>query len=149
MPFLQRARTFLSDPGISVVKPALAANRAATIAAMHDPTEGGLATGLMELAEVSNCGIEVDLDRIHIWPESRQLCDALGLDPLGAIASGALLIVCSPSESEPVLAALEGAGVQRSVIGKMAPREAGLKMRRDGKLTPLPRFEADEIAKIF
>ena len=148
-PFLRRARTFLNDPGISVVKAALAANSAATVSAMHDPTEGGLATGLMELAEVSNCGIEADLDEIHVWPESRQLCDAFGLDPLGAIASGALLIVCSPSESPPVIAALQEAAVQCSVIGKMTPPEAGLKMRRNGKLSPLPRFEADEIAKIF
>ena len=146
---LERARTFLNDPGISVVKAALAANSAATIAAMHDPTEGGLATGLMELAEVSGCGIEVDFDRIHVWPESQQLCRAFGLDPLGAIASGALLIVCSSRESRAVVTALEGAGVQCSVIGAMTTRDAGLKMRRNGRLTPLPQFEADEIAKIF
>ncbi len=148
-PFLERARTFLSDPGISVVEAALAANGAAPIAAMHDPTEGGLATGLMELAEVSSCGIEVDLDEIRIWPESRQLCDAFGLDPLGAIASGALLVVCSPSESQPVLAVIEGAGVQCSVIGKKTAPAAGPKIRPGGKLTPPPRVGADENAKSF
>ena len=51
---------------------------------MHDPTEGGLATGLAELATAANAGLEVDTDAIRVLPETRAVCDALGLDPSGA-----------------------------------------------------------------
>ena len=146
---LRRAQGFLYDPGISVVKAALAANAAGPVSAMHDPTEGGLATGLTELAQAAACGIEVDRDQVPTWPECRMLCEAFGLDPLGTIASGALLVVCSPSRSEAVLSALENHGVPCAAIGHMTPREAGLKLRRNGKLGAMPRFEVDEITKLF
>ncbi|MHC4455110.1 MAG: AIR synthase related protein, partial [Planctomycetota bacterium] len=48
--FVKRVQNYLHDPGISVVKEAIIANQAADIHAMHDPTEGGLASGLLELA---------------------------------------------------------------------------------------------------
>ena len=146
---LDRARGFLYDPGISVVNAALAANAAGPISAMHDPTEGGLATGLLELAEAAGCGVEVDADRVHTWPECRALCEAFGLDPLGIIASGALLVVCSPARSDAVVQALQRAGVRATPIGHMTEAESGLRLRRNGKLGDLPRFDVDEITKLL
>ncbi|MEW6756287.1 MAG: AIR synthase related protein, partial [Candidatus Latescibacterota bacterium] len=85
---LDRCAAFLTDPGISVVRDARAAAGAARLSAMHDPTEGGLATGLAELAAASGVGLEVHHETLPIAPESVAMCAAFGLDPLGVISSG-------------------------------------------------------------
>src|SRR5207245_344 len=87
-----RAREFLRRPGISVVPEARAACAAARVHAMHDPTEGGLATACWELAQAAGVGLRVDRERVPVLAEGRRLCEAFGLDPLGTIASGALLL---------------------------------------------------------
>ncbi|MEW6355094.1 MAG: AIR synthase family protein [Planctomycetota bacterium] len=148
-PFLERCRNFLTDPGISVVTDALTANEAAAVHAMHDPTEGGLATGLRELAEAAGCGIRVDAKRIHVFDECKDLCAHFGLDPLGVIASGALLIAVAPADTENVLQALASEGIKASVIGRLTEKSDGLKMESKGTVRDLPAFPADEIARLF
>ena len=63
---------------------------------MHDPTEGGLATGLHELAEVAGLGATINETAIPLSNEGEAMCRALGLDPLGVITSGALLLAVAP-----------------------------------------------------
>jgi hydrogenase maturation factor len=147
--FRKRAEDFLFAPGVSVVREALAVSEAARVHAMHDPTEGGLATGLRELAQASGLGLVVERERIRVYEESARLCDRFGLNPLGVIASGALLITVAPADSEKALGALRQAGVEAAVIGSMRPRAEGLMMRCRGGTKPLPRFERDEIARLF
>ena len=100
--FVTRCRNTIKRPGLSVIKDAQCAIRSGKINAMHDPTEGGLATGLHELAIASKVGILVEKDAIHILPECEQLCRYFDLNPLGAIASGALLITLHPRYSKKV-----------------------------------------------
>jgi hydrogenase expression/formation protein HypE len=88
---IDRAKRLLDDPGICVLHCARIAMQAGGVTAMHDPTEGGLATALRELASASGKGLTIDRDAIPILPECRIMCDALDLDPLGLIASGSLL----------------------------------------------------------
>ena len=133
----------------SVVKEALIANQAADIHAMHDPTEGGLATGLFELARVSNTGVMIYEEKIKCLEEARILCSEYELDPMGVIASGALLIVVDPDDREAVTSKLVQNGIECSVIGKLTDKEDGLKMIIDGKFRDLPLFEVDEITKII
>lgn len=148
--FLQRCRDFLFDPGISVVKAAQTATSIGGIHAMHDPTEGGLATALWELAEASGCALHIDRKAIPILPEGRALCQALDLDPLAAIASGALLLT-TPSEN---LAALQQAlvdqGIACAAIGQVGQEGPPLVAfaGADGR-EPLPRPDRDEVAKLF
>ncbi len=147
--FVKKVQNFLHDPGISVVKEALIANQAADIHAMHDPTEGGLATGLFELARVSNTGVIIYEEKIKCLEEARILCSEYELDPMGIIASGALLIVVDPDDREAVIGKLEQNGIDCSVIGKLTDKEDGLKMIIDGESRDLPLFEVDEITKII
>ncbi len=146
---LDQAAAFLYEPGISVVEPALAVAEAGLVTAMHDPTEGGVATGLWELAAAAQVGLDVDLDAIPVPPISARLCGAFGLDPLGTIASGALLATCPPEHVEPVLAAWRSVGREGRVIGQVLPPEAGVRARRGGTVGPLPRFSADEITRLW
>ena len=147
--FVERVQAFLHDPGISVVAEAHLANQTANIRAMHDPTEGGLATGLYELTRASNTGVVIYEDKIHLLDETRILCSEYKLDPLGVIASGALLIVVDPDDRDAVLSKLVQNDIACSVIGKMTDKEDGLKIIADGEERELPFFEVDEIARVI
>ena len=147
--FVERVQAFLHNPGISVVAEAHLANQAADIRAMHDPTEGGLATGLYELTRASNTGVVIYEDKIHLLDETRILCSEYKLDPLGVIASGALLIVVDPDDRDAVLSKLVQNDIECSVIGKMTDKEDGLKIIADGEERELPFFEVDEIGRVI
>ena len=147
--FLDRCRKFLHKPGINIVRDAEIATQAAHIHAMHDPTEGGLAMGLYELCEAADVGMLIKRECIPIFPETMQLCEHFHLDPLGSIASGALLICLSQKDTENVVEALQIEGIQATVIGKVKERDFGVKIEDEGKIRGLPKFERDEITKMF
>ena len=94
-----RARGFLKSPGLSIRPEAEIACELTTVHAMHDPTEGGIATALVELADAAGVGLRIDRERIIVLPEGRALCAAFGLDPLGTIASGALLMTLAQADA--------------------------------------------------
>jgi hydrogenase maturation factor len=71
------------------------------------------------------------------------------LDPLGLIASGSLLIAVNPRDTEKVLEALHNNGVPAAKIGKILPKENGLKIKKRHEVLELPLFDRDEITKIF
>lgn len=146
---IKAAREFLFDPGISVVADARAALGAGGVNAMHDPTEGGLATALAEMATAAKCGLEVDAEAVHVLPETAAFCDALEADPWGLIASGALLISVTPGAERGVLASLKSADISGVVIGRLTPPESGLVLIKEGKRGPLPGFERDEMARLL
>ncbi len=146
---LKRAQGFLHDPGISVVAAAHLAVDTVAVHAMHDPTEGGLATGIWEMAQASGVGLTVDFDAVPVPPESQALCDSYGLDPLGVIASGALLIALAPAETGKLLAAFAQADIPAQVIGHATEPAGELKAWRGGRETVFPRFAVDEIARLF
>ena len=146
---IRRARGFLRVPGISVRPEAELACELATVHAMHDPTEGGIATALHELADAAKVGLRIDRDRIMILPEGRQLCDAFGLDPLGTIASGALLMTLDPAEAGTVIHALARESIDGHFIGQVVDRAQGVMLVAGTKSWPLPVFAQDEITRIF
>jgi hydrogenase expression/formation protein HypE len=146
---VKRSGRFLYEPGISVVRDAAVATAAGEVHAMHDPTEGGLATGLWELADAAQVGLTVEQDAIPILPETTTLCEALGLNPLGLIASGALLIVAPPDDAVEIQTALEDQNIPAARIGQVVKRDEGVKLRSPEGTRPLPRFDQDEITRLF
>ena len=77
---LARAEALLFEPGISVLRAARAAMAAGDVHAMHDPTEGGLETGLVELATAAGRGLEVFAERIPVLEETRRICQRFELE---------------------------------------------------------------------
>jgi hydrogenase expression/formation protein HypE len=146
---LERCRRFLHDPGISVVRDAAAATAAGQVHAMHDPTEGGLATALLEMATAGRVGMVIAEDALPVLPETRAVCAQLGLEPLGLISSGALLLAVASADAAPILAGLRAAGISGVEIGRVVEPEHGLKLRSPQGERPLPHFERDEIARLF
>jgi hydrogenase expression/formation protein HypE len=150
--FLARCRDFLRQPGISVVRDAQVATACARVHAMHDPTEGGLATGLWELAQAAEVGLLVDQEEITVLPETATLCAEFDLDPLGVIASGALLVVVAPQDGERVIIHLQEAGITAKIIGRVVVPGEGVMLktsRRFANLREVPRFPRDEITRLF
>lgn len=146
---IRKSRDLLSEPGISIVREALLAAQAGKVHGMHDPTEGGLATALHELAEAAGVGMEIDADKIRVLPETDAISSRLGIDPLGLLASAALLVVSDGANTKRILDAYGDAGVTASVIGVITGKEEGLSMKRRGESAPLPFFERDELTKLI
>jgi len=146
---IDAAGSYLSDPGISVVRAALAVCEAAPVHCMHDPTEGGLATALYELAEASRVGIVIDIDRVSVLPATKEICKAASLDPLGLLASGALLIAVAEDDLANAISALATVGVPATRIGSLAPSERGVIMMDKRGPAPIPRFSRDEVARFL
>ena len=118
---LELAANFLYEPGISILNDARIAQSAGGVTAMHDPTEGGLAAALWELAEASHVSIVVNPEAIPVPAISSRICRFLDIDPLAAIASGALLLSVEADRAEIVQSALENAGVLCARIGDVEP----------------------------
>lgn len=147
--FTARCAAFLREPGISVVRDARLACAVGGVRAMHDPTEGGLATALRELAEAAGCGLRVRNRDIPVYPEAQRLCDFFGLDPLGLIASGSLLIAADAGKADAIAGALRGEGIPCARIGELTAPGEGCRLIRDSGETDLPRFDRDEIARVL
>ncbi len=146
---IESAKNCLFEPGISVLPEAMAACEAVRVHAMHDPTEGGLATALYEMAAAAGCGIEADESRINVFPITRRLCEAAGLQPLGLLASGSLLLAVAAEDAEAALDAIRGVGVGAERIGTVRPPGQGVIMGGDIQGRPVPRFARDEVARFF
>jgi len=146
---IRRARGFLKTPGLSVRPEAEIACELTTVHAMHDPTEGGIATALVEMADAAGVGLRIDRDRIMVLPEGKALCSAFGLDPLGTIASGALLMTLSPADAGVVIHALARESIDCHFIGQVVPREQGVTLVSGSRQEPMPVFAQDEITRLF
>jgi hydrogenase maturation factor len=141
---LARAREAIESPGISVVEPALlAAGHGAS--SLHDPTEGGLAEGLWELAGASGVRIRLDTDAVTWFEPGRIVCEALGASPWGALASGTLLAAFPEASLDGACAALRERGHDANVIGRAELGEGVVA----GDGAPLERFPRDEVARVL
>ncbi len=141
------AGQYLYQPGISVVDAARIACSAAEVHSLHDPTEGGLVTGLREVARASGMGLAVEQSSIPILPECEEICQALGIDPLGLLASGCLLLSLPAPQAPILLRAFDEAGIFACEVGQVIAPEEGLVMVGYEGEGPLPEFSRDELAR--
>ncbi len=134
---------------IGVVQEARIAVGFAGVRAMHDVTEGGLATALRELAAATRHGMSVRLDAVPVLAQTRRVCDLLGADPLGLIGSGSLLICCGPDDTPALVRALREAGIAATTIGRLDEEGAGVTALSRGATAPWPSFATDEAARLL
>jgi hydrogenase expression/formation protein HypE len=90
---------------------------------MRDPTRGGLATALNELASSSGLGVALDERALPVRAEVAGACEILGLDPIYIANEGKLLAVVAPESAERALGAL---GPDAAIVGEMRADPAGL-----------------------
>jgi hydrogenase expression/formation protein HypE len=137
---------FLDNMG--VLEEARIARSCAVVTALHDVTEGGLATAVRELGAAGGRRLRIYIDRIPVYRHTERVCDALSLDPLGLIGSGSLLIACSPADAGPLVAALVSAGIEATDIGEVLGPGEGIEALRDGTPVEWPCFQRDEVSRL-
>ena len=115
------------------------------IAALQNPTEGGLASGLAELAAASGVALRIDPERVIWFEPGRAVCRALGADPWGALASGALLGAFPAERAAAACEDLARRGVPAHVIGRAEPG-SGVVLTGGA---PLAEFPRDEVARVL
>lgn len=147
--FQEKAARFLEDPGISVVPASVAAVEAGGITAMHDVTEGGLATALWEVAEASRVGMVVSESEIPRFWESTRIAERFQMNLLGAIGSGALVLTAPEKETERILSVMNETKCETFVIGRVVGADQGVHLLRGTERVELPRFSTDEVARIL
>jgi hydrogenase maturation factor len=141
---LQHAKKFYDN--ISVVKDAVTAFKTGAVHAMHDPTEGGLAGGIHEMADASKLGFKVYEVKIRIAPETIKICNFFKIDPLQLIASGSLLIAAKRNSAEKVVKVLEKNEIAAAIMGEFlsSPKERVI-VREGGSLENLVRPVSDHL----
>ncbi len=143
---ISKAKGFIKD--VSIVKEALEIADLAN--AMHDPTEGGLLQGLLEIAEASNVRLRIDIDRVPIHPETRQIFSALNIDPLASLSSGTLVATISRERMHIVGTKLSKLGINYSIIGEVMEGMPCVEVVKDGRtVNEVNRFVEDEVMRLW
>lgn len=117
------------------------------ISIMRDPTRGGLATVLNEIAYISNLGIEINEQDIPIKPSVKKMCDVLGFDPLYVANEGKFVCFVNEKDAPKIKRAM---GKEVRIIGKVTSthkREVYLKTKL-GSSRILPMLEFDQLPRI-
>lgn len=142
--FVKKAENYFEK--ISVVKDALTAFETGGVSAMHDPTEGGVAGGLHELADAANIGFLVFEEKILIPEETRKICAHFRIDPLQLISSGSLLISAEKEKSKEIVERLLQNDIYASIIGETKKPSFGRKIvTTEGEKKDLIRPISDHI----
>lgn len=135
---------------ISVVPEAMRAVEVGGVHSLHDPTEGGLLNGLWEMAEAAKIGLTIREEDIPVAEETRLICEALEIDPLKLMGSGALLIASEPGTADRIISSLKEIGIEASAIGEIVPKEEGrIMIKTDGSRTPIEAVDQDEVYRIL
>jgi len=94
---------------------------------LRDPTRGGLASTLNELANQSGVGIRIEEDEIPVQDAVRAACELMGYDPLYVANEGKLVVVVPESDAKQVLAKMrhDQYGVQSAIIGVVVSEHPG------------------------
>ena len=95
---------------------------------LRDPTRGGLATSLCEIASTARIGVEIRADAIPVHPEVKAVCEILGLDPLFVANEGKLVAFVPASCADDVLAAMRQRpeGKDAAIIGEAVEKHPGM-----------------------
>ena len=134
---------------ISIMEEARIARDIGGVTAMHDVTEGGLASAVTELSIAGKHRIRIDMNCIPIFPHTQRICDAFNISPLGLIGSGSLLICCSPDNKNDILTGIRKAGIDVACIGEVLESGEGVVAMAGLKQAAWPKFKVDELARLF
>ena len=98
------------------------------IRCLKDPTRGGVATALNEIAAQSHVSVKIDETAVMVRPEVRGACEILGIDPLYIANEGKLLVVAAPESSDRVLSTMRRHefGIDTRIIGEVMDEPKGL-----------------------
>ncbi len=140
---IERAKSFIELISV-VAEGKIGAKYGAT--AMHDVTEGGVLGAAYEIALASNVGITLWEDKIPFYDETLKICKIMGLNPLGLISSGSMLMTAP--DGEKIIEALRSEGIEAAIIGKITDKGFNI-IDKNGNISPFTPLERDELWKIL
>jgi hydrogenase maturation factor len=114
---------------------------------MHDPTEGGVAGGVHEMADAAALGVKVFEERISVQPETAQICSYFKLDPLQLIGSGALLVASEAEKAERIIKSLKRKQIPAAIIGEFLEKPNERVLVTKNGAADLPRPKSDHLWK--
>jgi len=125
---------------ISVVEDALTASavglRQNGVTAMHDVTEGGVLSAVLEMADASGLGVFVDSESIPVMNEVSEVCRLFRIDPKFALGQGSLIVASRPVYTQHVMKALRRRGIPANIIGRLTKNRRSM-MRVKAKMLKL------------
>lgn len=133
---------------VSVVPEAKIAIGLGDVHSMHTPTEGGVLNGLLEISEASGCGFKIYEKELLIHEETKQICEALGVDPLRLLSSGSLLIIVDPKRSRELVSRLNAADIPANVIGEITAESKAV-VKKDGSFEVVEDVSQDELFRVL
>jgi HAD superfamily hydrolase (TIGR01549 family) len=142
--YLNKIKNSIKNPGISVFKETKKLWENLKIKYMHDPTEGGISTGLYEISESKNIGLLIDLKKLKFYKPIIKFCKILNLNPLGIISSGCIIGIISKKHEKKLIDFCRKNKIKFEIIGKIIKRK-GVFYKVNDKIEKLPKFQRDEI----
>ncbi len=144
---LEEGRQVMAEVSVAPEALALAENG---VTAMHDVTRGGLLETLLEIAHLSEVGIEIESSRLPIPPIVSRFAEAFEFEPLRMISSGTLAVTVPSERVEDVSRALEQLGTAFAFVGQVV-EGAGVRVLQDGEAAHYTeiRCEEDELARMW
>ncbi|MFN4227014.1 MAG: HAD-IA family hydrolase [Candidatus Ratteibacteria bacterium] len=146
--YLKKIKNSIYNPGISVFKEGVILWKNFKIKSMHDPTEGGISTGLYEISENKNVGILVDIKKLKFYKPLIKFCKIFNLNPFGVISSGCIVGIVDKKEVEKMIEFCKKRNIKAEIIGEIV-KGKGVFYYEKGKKKRFPKFERDEINKIY
>ncbi|MCE4614805.1 MAG: AIR synthase family protein [Desulfurococcales archaeon] len=140
------ARGFINE--ISIVEPAVALAEKRLVESMHDPTEGGLIGGLIELARASNVSLNIEDSKIIVRKETMIISEALNINWMKLVSSGAIIGTLKPEYVDEASNIAEKTGFEFSIIGKVL-RYSGFDVFLEKEDKFYNGYIRDEISGLF
>ncbi|MDA4129453.1 MAG: AIR synthase-related protein [Thaumarchaeota archaeon] len=96
------------------------------VSAMHDVAEGGVYSACFEICKAASLGMVIRKEKIYVSPETREICELFNIDPYVTLGEGAMMVSCSPENTQEILRVLTGKGTHADVIGQMVEPNKGI-----------------------
>ncbi|MBT1706486.1 AIR synthase family protein [Chryseosolibacter indicus] len=119
------------------------------ITAMHDVTEGGVIGSLYELANASECGVDVDESKIPVGEAQEAIGNIFNIDPKYCVGAGSMLITAKPQVVESLITNLEAKGIKATAIGNVTSPGKGITIKNGSEQKILTEAHTDPYWEAF
>lgn len=130
---IEKAKGFAED--VSVVTEGVIAGKIGTHG-MHDVTEGGILGAAWEMCQIADLGCEIWEKEIPIDEVTVKTCEKFNINPLRLISSGCMMMVIAPEKEEELKTKMLEAGIKFTCIGRVKPKEFGIKFDSGEIISP-------------
>jgi hydrogenase maturation factor len=119
------------------------------VTAMHDVTEGGIISAILDLAEASRLRATIDEESIPVFDEVRKVCELFHIDPLKSLGQGSLVIACRPHGTDVILQKLKRSKIPARMVGILGDNTKHSLIRKSGRESRLTYPKTDPYWNVY